>query len=228
MTPRPQDLAIFVWMTMTTNNRSDCFAPCTHTQGTGICMSLALVKTYTTSTVPVCLLQLESVTAGASWGGRSLHIPLSSRQDDAHHSCVNGTAKMMEQYGAVMCQIHHIHIQTFCSANRPSIILPARSSILFLSTICSSTTSRETGSPSWPAKMTTIKIIIGTAQSPPGRGEAFSLAIQVKSPTLSRLTSNATPYAWKLHQYIQSVHECCAHHPPFTIHHEAPRVRASN
>lgn len=40
---------------------------------------------------------------------------------------------------------------TFCSWKRPSVILPARSSILFLSTTCSRIISLEGGRPSWPA-----------------------------------------------------------------------------
>ena len=71
-----------------------------------------------------------------------------------------------------------VYVCTFCSEHLPSMMLPARSSILFLSTMCSSTAS----------------LLRGRARLPgTGRVATRSRATHKKSPTLRRRTSNSTP-----------------------------------
>ena len=76
-------------------------------------------------------------------------------------------------------------------------MLDARSSIRFLSTICSKTISFDGGSDSCPKKRWQggrQMEIFSTRWCPlPAFGETISFAIHKKSPTLSFLTSNLIP-----------------------------------
>ena len=82
---------------------------------------------------------------------------------------------------------------TFCSWKRLSMILPARSSILFLSIMYSSTTSRDSGSLSRPGNKISVYNNQDIRLTIPFDTSTLSCAIHMKSPTLNFLTLNFTP-----------------------------------